>query len=46
MAQHCMPIAETIGRETVMEHLPKPEKSLITAILFCLFLVTGQSSFP
>ena len=38
-------MAEITGRHTAMEHLPNPEKSLITAIFFCR-LCTVRFFFP
>ena len=32
--QHCIFMAEMIGSSTAMEHLPNPDKSLMTANFF------------
>ena len=42
--QHCTFITERIGSATAIEHLPNPEKSLITAIFF-LIVVRHISPF-
>lgn len=34
MGQHCVFKAEITGMAAVKEHLPKPDKSFITAIFF------------
>ena len=44
--QHCTFIADIIGTETIMEHLPKPEKSFITAILFCFISLSSLRFLP
>lgn len=38
--QHCTFMADIIGSSTAIEHLPKPDRSLITAIFFCLSRIT------
>ena len=43
MGLHSMPMAEMIGSATESEHLPKPERSFITAILFIIF--TSQNKY-